>query len=245
MCLVSFSRFLQWSFAHTIVQISLWPRCPPSALLLSVASSFIFCRHFSFSASPSATPASHRSSNLSPSSVRANALPAGRRRRLPEGRTGVVTHTPLSTRATCGNGRTLTQRWVADARDELQKIWSKSPWGWRTKWRNHDIEPSKSQNKWQNSCQLVARLSLSVVEERRPDSVGAIWQTSTLRWAQPHYLHADEHMCRRRLVQITGKSLALRLLCAFRSALTKLCLTRPCINLSLPILICSRNEKVI
>lgn len=60
--------------------------------------------------------ASHRLSNLSPSSVRANALPAGRRQRLPEGRTGVVTHTPLSTGATCGTGRTLNQTQAMSSR---------------------------------------------------------------------------------------------------------------------------------
>lgn len=39
-------------------------------------------------------------------------LPAGHRQRLPEGRTGVATHTPLSTGLPVASGRARTQRWA-------------------------------------------------------------------------------------------------------------------------------------
>lgn len=81
------------------------PRCPPTVLLKSVASPPPSTRQSFLRLTFILVAASHRSSNLSPP------LSASwPRRRLPEGRTGVVTHTPLS--ATCGSGRTLSRRGV-------------------------------------------------------------------------------------------------------------------------------------
>lgn len=86
-----------------------WLRNPSSAFSFRPWS---ICQYFSFPPlfSPSPSAASSTRPHFPPlvqsvpSSVPGTALPAGRGQRLPEGRTGVATHTPLSTQLPVASG---------------------------------------------------------------------------------------------------------------------------------------------
>ena len=73
----------------------------PIPSIFALTFSHVFC----LSQRPTAYP-------ICPILCPSSPLPAGHRQRLPEGRTGVATHTPLSTGLPVASGRACTQRWA-------------------------------------------------------------------------------------------------------------------------------------